>query len=358
MQRLLPLLLLLLALVLSAGPALADNDLHDKDNFQTGADSCAGCHRAHTAQASKLLTIGPTQSDFCFSCHDGTGAETDVVDGELDGTTYGMLGAGLRGGGFVRAVMDPDVTGNVTSRLVTSTHTADGTTAGTIWGSGPVNATADYGITVDLACGDCHNPHGNGNYRILRGNPDGMESEGTLPPVDVPNESGTPTYEITYNSGNGTGQYYRDVSYVPDDLDEWCSQCHTRYAAGAGGGNTHSGDAVFSFRHNTDISGGCVRCHVAHGTTAIMGAYSSAVNLPDPMATSGGAYDSRLLSARNRKVCTQCHQPSGESMGHGGSGDDCTACHATDTLHVTHMTIDCLDCHDVHTFEVNCACHE
>ncbi len=305
LYRLLPLFPALLALALFAGPALADNDLHDKDNFQTGADSCAGCHRAHTAQASKLLTIGPTQSDFCFSCHDGTGAETDVVDGELDGATYGTPGAGLRGGGFVRAVMDPDVTGKATSRSTTSAHVADGVTAGTIWGSGPINAAADFGVTVSLACGDCHNPHGNGKDRILRGNPDGIEDEGTIAPVDVPDESGTTVYEITYNAGNGTGRDYRDTSYVPEPLDEWCSQCHTRYSAGTGAGHTHSGDDVFTFRHNTDLPGGCVRCHVAHGTTAVMGTYSGSVNLPDPLASAGGSSDSRLLSAENRKVCTR-----------------------------------------------------
>ncbi len=347
---------LALALLLSSSPALADNDLHDKDNFQTDADSCAGCHRAHTARASSLLTIGPTQDLFCFSCHDGTGAETDVLNGELDGGTYGSSGSGLRGGGFLYATMDVDVNGNITSRPVTSTHTADGVSSGTIWGSGPINATPDYGTTVELACGDCHNPHGNGNYRILRGNPDGMEDEANTTAVDVADETSTPTYDIAYNSGNGTAQHYRDVTYAPYNMDEWCSQCHTRYGAGAGQGHIHSGDAVFSYRHNTQLSGGCLRCHVAHGTTATMGSYSGSVNLPDPLAIAGGAYDSRLLSARNRKVCTQCHQPTNGDVGHGGAGGgDCADCHGTSGSHSIHTTgdprgpatpLDCNDCHD------------
>ena len=38
----------------------------------------------------KLLKEGATQEQFCLTCHDGSGAETDVVNGEqLDGSSYG-----------------------------------------------------------------------------------------------------------------------------------------------------------------------------------------------------------------------------------------------------------------------------
>ncbi len=313
-------------IVLAMGvPALADNDLHDKDNFLAEADSCAGCHRAHTAQAAKLLTVGPNQDDFCFSCHDGTGAETNVVDGALvAGTSYGVGndtdGNPLRGGGFVNAMMDPNHDGNVTSASVTSTHAADGVGAGndTIWGSGTINASADVGVTVNLACGDCHNPHGNGNYRILRGNPDGMENEGTTPAVDVTDQSPV-VYEVTHvdnTVGNNT-YWARDMadysSPTTNEIGEWCGQCHTRYWVASGSGHTDSTDAIFAYRHMTDgLSGSCLVCHVAHGTSATMGTYSGAVNLPGgtPGTGGGGASDSRLLTGNSRTVCTDptsCH---------------------------------------------------
>jgi predicted CXXCH cytochrome family protein len=290
--------------------ALADNEPHDS-TMLTEADSCAACHRAHTAQAAKLLKETATQDAFCFTCHDGSAAETNVVDGVLAGTSYGSNGGPLRGGGFTNALMDNDHDGSAVSAAVTSTHNASGTVAGTIWGSGPINAATDYGVSVDLACGDCHNPHGNGNYRILRGNPDGMENEGTAPAVDVTDEV-TIVYEITYTAND-----YRDMSDyasgTPNDIGEWCSQCHTRYWAGANAGETDSGDAVFVYRHMTDgLTGSCLSCHVAHGTSATMGAYSNTVTYPD--GTTQGGNESRLLTGDNRSVCTDpdsCHGDGG-----------------------------------------------
>ncbi|MDY6892742.1 MAG: cytochrome c3 family protein, partial [Chloroflexota bacterium] len=207
----------LLAIFLTISPASADNDLHDKDALMAEADGCAGCHRAHTAQGPKLLKEGATQDQFCFTCHDGTGAETDVVNGVLvgqpnppgtDPTQYGNGDDGdgnpLRGGGFVYATMDTDADGVLEVGVeVTSTHSASGAVSGTMWGSGPINGgESDYGITVELKCADCHNPHGNGNYRILRGNPDGMEDEGNTTAVDVADEI-TKNYEVTFIAGNG-----------------------------------------------------------------------------------------------------------------------------------------------------------
>ena len=103
---------LLVVLAIPAQAVLADNDLHDEDQVLAEADSCAGCHRAHTAQAGKLLKAGPGQDDFCFTCHGvGTpGAYTNVKDGVLlAGSPYGVGTDGdgnpLKGGGFENAVI-------------------------------------------------------------------------------------------------------------------------------------------------------------------------------------------------------------------------------------------------------------
>ena len=40
------------------------------------------------------------------------------------------------------------------------------------WGNGAISGTASYGTVMPLRCGSCHDPHGNGNYRILRPIPD------------------------------------------------------------------------------------------------------------------------------------------------------------------------------------------
>ncbi len=46
------------------------------------ADTCAGCHRAHTAQSDTLL-MKSSVTELCLSCHGGgaTGATTNVVNG-------------------------------------------------------------------------------------------------------------------------------------------------------------------------------------------------------------------------------------------------------------------------------------
>lgn len=69
-------------LVLAAIPVLADGGPHQLavNNGTSGlSGDCAACHRAHTAKAADLLKVD--QSTLCLSCHNGTGATTDVVDG-------------------------------------------------------------------------------------------------------------------------------------------------------------------------------------------------------------------------------------------------------------------------------------
>jgi predicted CXXCH cytochrome family protein len=96
-------------LFLAAVPALADGGPHvasvNNGVSSLTADSCAGCHRVHTANGPMLLQAA-SEEELCLSCHGAasTGATTDVETGvqyvpEADGTrTATQLGA-LRGGG-------------------------------------------------------------------------------------------------------------------------------------------------------------------------------------------------------------------------------------------------------------------
>jgi predicted CXXCH cytochrome family protein len=187
-------------LVIGALPVLADGGPHvasaNSGTSTLAADTCAGCHRAHAAAGPSLLTSG-TDQDLCFSCHGAiaTGATTDVVDGNqyAHGATAerGVTIAGaLRGGGFVNARIDsthiqrisyPRITGQstvsfsslvpalTTPAAVTSAHLAVSgssiTAKGVAWGNGATNTGA--GPSVTMGCTSCHNPHGNGYYRIL-----------------------------------------------------------------------------------------------------------------------------------------------------------------------------------------------
>jgi predicted CXXCH cytochrome family protein len=184
--------------------AQADNGPHG--SFSATTDACASCHRSHTATYGNnaLLTVDP--ETLCLSCHDGTGAATNVVDGiyvAASGySTEGIDGHSLWGGGFDNALMNTAWSGSFTyngaltvaSRPTTSKHNLE--TAGTVWGSGANNSTPGSYV---LECTSCHDPHGTSgwdivantrvaSYRLLRWQPQG--SGGFSAPAMAVNWSG------------------------------------------------------------------------------------------------------------------------------------------------------------------------
>lgn len=304
------------------GVTLADNGPHG--GFSVTTDACAGCHRAHTASTARLLVEDVPA--LCLNCHGntGAGADTNVVDGVYlerdilpESPPEGVANQGLKGGGFQDALMDTDVNTSTTAIIApaTSSHLVDGST-GTAWGNGAINASPDPGATdFSLSCVSCHDPHGSGTYRILRPFP---ADSGAGAPIAIPDEANK-MYTVADSANDYIGENYGPRS---SSLASWCSQCHTRYLAPSGSGHTDSGDAIFSYRHTT-TSISCVRCHVAHGTSAIMGPYSGGVLWPDGTAAPGGDGRSSLLRLDNRGVCAYCHLQEDGTIG----GGACDACH-------------------------------
>jgi predicted CXXCH cytochrome family protein len=319
------------SLFAGAAPAAADNGPHVKGaGGSLTPDTCASCHRAHTAQAPYLLK--ESQTALCYTCHgsSGTGSSLDVEDGVgySEHTRESSKKAGaLRGGGFKYALIEsnnPSGNGYVgevpvrgSDAAVTSTHSVNESSQ-TTWGNGAINADAGagnavkYGKSISLTCGSCHDPHGNGNYRVLRSIP--VESGVAEPGVKIPDVNITEEIEPgKFAKYNYTTENYWEVDdeNAPNfivNASAWCATCHTRYLAGSKSARTNSGDAVYTYRHRTNFasqgSPTCVQCHVAHGSNASMGSYSSAVPFPD--GSSAGS-DSRLLRIDNRGVCQMCH---------------------------------------------------
>jgi len=249
---------LVLVLALATTIALADNGPHG--GFTANTDACAGCHRLHSAQVgSNELLIADSAEKTCMSCHDGTGAGTNVKDGVYltsgkDASGFanaeGGDGKSLLAGGFTYALMATDWSGkyafdaskNAISGATTSRHLNLVTpVTGTIWGSGAENTSNGE---MELECTSCHDPHGNAgwdtsqtpdvrvpSYRLLRWQPSGSNgftapaaastsnwTGGALPTNDsdlatgwlVPDNqltSNTEWYTIGTQIFNGTGPF-------------------------------------------------------------------------------------------------------------------------------------------------------
>jgi predicted CXXCH cytochrome family protein len=343
-----------------------------------GAERCAACHRAHTSQGAYNLKAA--QPTLCYSCHGSaaTGSNEDVQNGV---GLMGSKGLALRGGGFDNAMIDSGnakktmgpadpITGKASTTLqtipvlgagapTTSSHNingidgaggAAGLNAGTAWGNGAISATANYGKTLTLECGSCHNPHGNGNFRILKPIP--VDSQYVVTPAVAPNaidpatglvsvagvkavmsnlagvkvpDETTKTYTTAdyWQTGASTSPAIVNgvtVTTSPDgfiaNIGSWCATCHSRYLAPSGSGNASSGDAVFNYRHTATRvdkvgAANCITCHVSHGSNAAMAGEAALVMQPNglaaPIKRAGALPDSRLLRVDNRGTCVMCH---------------------------------------------------
>jgi predicted CXXCH cytochrome family protein len=318
--------------------ANADNGPHVK-GWGVTADGCAACHRVHRGVNDTLNTVAI--ETLCLTCHStgALGSDLDVMGGSNEGT-----GGALRAGGFVRArinTADPSLptpgatpaailtigTLAAPGELTQSRHDV-GATPQTIWGNGPINATPAPGLAgYDLSCTSCHDPHGNGNYRILRPIPDG--SGAPTPGYVVPDNPPYPTPGKLYTTNN-----YFDMTFTGNvatdnilkDTSAWCATCHTRYLATrrdptpTNGSRVSSGDAIFNYRHTSsgvsyssaatpvasNVTRACITCHAAHGSNAVAGPDSGPV--PDPAGVVGsGSSNSKLLKMNNRGMCQKCH---------------------------------------------------
>ena len=336
----------------------ADAGPHISTGADATPDKCASCHRIHTGQNEYLLKEAGSVEDFCYSCHGtgGPGSDLAVQEGTFYGGTapgvpYGGKTAsdtvGLRGGGFDEARINttdpsnsvnpnptpaPAVTIGVlaTKQPVNSQHAIDGT-VGTLWGNGPPG-TVGAGPSNTLECTSCHDPHGNGNYRILRTVPTGSGGTGYTIPDTYPK---TPAAYTTSNYFNMTFTGSVTTDNILKDTAAWCAQCHTRYlatrnapgptppAVNPDASRQDSGDVIYTFRHTSSGYGysattglgsnntrACITCHASHGSNSQMtGTYSSSVPWPDGSVVNppNDLQRASMLKMDNRGMCRKCH---------------------------------------------------
>jgi predicted CXXCH cytochrome family protein len=287
-------------MVLAVGAALGFGAVAQANGGPHGGygadtDKCAGCHRAHTAIGAELL-VAEDEYALCTSCHDGTGADGNVLEGEYL-TDSGIKR--LNGGGFETMPMlgYPGDTGGSPVEEVTSTHTVEGLGdsdgVGTAWGS--LGASGEGpGVSGTLECSSCHNPHGSTNYRILKdtdsghgappgwwnGGEDGSTDaatcsdtidNGSADGADLADASGDCQWRYLKSwqnsqvlaTGNliaaGGVDKYATGNYAnyTEGMNAFCASCHTEYLTASGSAGTASAaydagdgnDAVPRFRH-------------------------------------------------------------------------------------------------------------
>ncbi len=164
----------------AAGPFL---DPHG--GYTATADACATCHRTHTGAGGGGLNRAAPQSNVCFVCHNGTGANSNVAS-EYSDTNV--------------PPNDPATSSFYAHPATTlSTHT-----------NGQVDEFAGV-LNRHAACGDCHNPHAaNAAAPVQTAN--GWLASGALAKISGANAASPPAWvnPITYE-------------------DELCRKCHSSY---------------------------------------------------------------------------------------------------------------------------------
>lgn len=274
--------------LLGTAPRAAADPAGPHGGYDLLTNKCAACHRAHTAVGEDLLKEESITA-LCLSCHNGAGpSDANVVDGkDLDGGAGGL--ARLNGGAFRRtwfyddglggcedqnADSDSDTLPNPADpdcwsiENVQSRHEIEAT--GTAWGSAPGTAG---GVSGRLECTSCHNPHGSGNYRILKDSENGYPYRGSSswPAAHrwVANDPELLDWRNTQVVLNGTDDYsagdtapytgnlmlgagYGKPGSPYMGMSGFCGNCHKQYLTNSGSGEVPS--AAQGYEENRSIT--------------------------------------------------------------------------------------------------------
>jgi predicted CXXCH cytochrome family protein len=403
LKRISIVLALSLALCLAfVGSAYANFGPHG--GYIDDTDSCAGCHRAHTSfstvgwtdtlgtQHDSALLVGSaaTMTEFCNACHgdNAPGASTNVASGIFDSgpsaassvatpalsgangvtdagvqvatayQTASTFNAPLNGGGFTR-MPDPyawQTSASIAYKAASSAHKMD--VSGPLWGAG--TSPQLFGGTVGLTCTDCHDPHGQSNYRLLKASVNGV-TVGGYDSSDVPtpfvfsNEIGYPVptsvanpgggvqtgslpgggwlkheagaaqmalYRPNYTKTDGTVLLSTEVLPQTRSMSVWCSACHTNYnQANAAVGVTYNYSPYLPGQGTAAQVGPKVAGYHRHAVDVTMAAGTGAgralqeevvqdaawVPLENP-GSGGGQWTDGVLG------CLTCHRAHGSSV--------------------------------------------
>ncbi|MHB0935678.1 MAG: cytochrome c3 family protein [Armatimonadota bacterium] len=194
---------------------------------------CSDCHVSHASKdgapvsvSENLLRSSTGEIGLCMSCHDGSNAMApDIVSNgtatspsDVVATRYASK-YGSSAGFFQGDYLQSDSPYGH-SLLPQAAATA------------PLSTS--YSKLGGLVCSDCHDSHGNGNYRNLLTDPN-PASPGSFPILigthvseTVPVNAQNPNPAVAYDTGN-VGLY------TANNLAGWCTDCHDQLAANGTG---------------------------------------------------------------------------------------------------------------------------
>lgn len=287
---------------------------------EQGSADCEACHVSHDSQDGQVLP-GPTSknwllraetsSDLCLSCH-----------AEDFGAVLGMdplhPPPERAAGNFVFLVEDnlddtAVVAGNIPGDA--AGHNLDAPGYGLFPDAYTMQAPGGSFNARDMRCTSCHDPHGNGNFRLLRGIGDVPTSPGFSYYFSNP----APQAEGLRLDGSESPSSH--TAYL-SGMSEWCANCHGRYRHGGASG-------MDGFRHNSGIAmGSNTATHYNHYDGQdrwIAGQLGSPATsfIPEvPFEDSGMTTSSTSgPSAGSRLMCLSCHRAHASSAPHAGRWD-------------------------------------
>jgi hypothetical protein len=273
---------------------------------EEGVAYCAGCHVMHNSQDGEAIVPGGAGgyllrqtdgSSTCLRCHADYGQLTGVdADSPPGGSGYGG------GGDFYWLKRD----------FIWSAHGRTQESLGDSHGHNII--AADFGLTKtdgklgtqapggtfdnELSCASCHDPHGNENYLLLRGNE--QHDGATFPAAPIAVSPGRRTASSNAVSDSNHPAYGSGMS-------AWCAGCHTSFDNG-----------LIDRMHPADFQ----------MSTEIRNIYNGYVSTADPtggtqdtayrefVAFQTGAMDTSTLDTKSTKgpdagaevACISCHR--------------------------------------------------
>jgi len=288
-----------------------------------GVGNCNMCHTMHNSQdgtpvdpdhpdGNQWLLINETPSDVCLNCHAGIMGNVFGADPVAPPTEIG-------GGNFVFLLEDnindghngalAPISGDKAGHSILAPSrgvSADGTLATSPGGSFPSH---------QLGCTSCHDPHGNGNFRMLYG-VGGIQDESYSFTNPAPFGFGLSIY-------HGRERPDRHTAYY-NGFSAWCANCHGDF-------HTHGG----KFIHPTQRALGAAVTAIYNtynGTSDPFGADLATAYLPAvPFEEPSHGYTSTAgASNSSRVMCLTCHRAHASSAPQSGRWD----------FNVTHLVDD------------------